>query len=66
MLCENIYDVNLKNFNLMEENEIIDAEEKEIFREFSIKNKGESSKKIGRNKIMKVIHNFLKKNFQCN
>ena len=57
MFCEKVFDVNSKMFQFMEENELIDQDEREIFKTFSMEFELEKKKheKKSKSKIFDEI-----------
>lgn len=68
MLCEQVYDINSTLFKFLEENDLIDQNDKEILKEFSKENydKEDDKKKIRKlNKIITSFLIFLKRIIEC-
>lgn len=62
MFCERVIDVNSKLFELLEENQLIDQEEREIYENYSSKAKNVSSNSLNSwSKQYGLFLNWIKK-----
>lgn len=67
MFCERVIDVNSKLFELLEENQLIDQEEKEIYENYSSKNKNISNNTLNYwSKQYGIFLNWIKKSILMN
>ena len=67
MFCEKVYDINSNMYKFMEENELIDQDEKELLKEFS-KSQDDfinKNKKNDENKQFKTLMNIIQDRFLC-